>query len=164
MPLRRAMLLVAVSLGIAVSTASPAKAQVFTPAYVVFAAGFTALFGSGIYQASRPPMTEIERFVYWQQPADTDEWVHWQQKGSFAGAEGNTKIGRGLLVFRNDLRTALVERIGRVSAVDFEAIYGTDQAPNFCAISKELIAATFAARYGEKARNNSVWKHSRCMP
>jgi hypothetical protein len=161
---RRTMLLVAASLSIAASPSIPAKAGILAPVYAVFGAASAALVAGAIYQASRPPMTELEHFIYWEQPAETAEWVHWQQKGSFAGAEGDTKVGRGLQLFRNDLRTALVERTRRMSTADFEARYGTDQAPNFCAISKEAIAATFAARYGEKAESNTVWKHSRCTP
>jgi len=164
MTLKRSLLPIAAVLSIAASNAGPAMASVAGPAYVVYAVGFAAMAAAGIYQASRPPMTELEHFIYWEEPAETDQWVHWQQKGSFRGAEGGTRIGRGLMLFRDDLRTALVERTGRMSAADFDARYGTDQAPNLCAISKEVIAATFAARYGEGAGHDSIWKHSRCVP
>ena len=159
MTVKRTLLVLGASLIIASGNTSPAMALLYEPVYV---AQIVSLLAGGIYHVDRPPMTELESFVYWENPADTDQWVHWQQKGRFRGAEGSTKIGRGLILFRNDLRTALVERTGRMSASDFEARYGTDQAPNFCAISKEAIAATFAVRYGRKADDSTVSKHSRC--
>lgn len=120
-----------------------------------------ALLAGGAYELQRPPMTELQRFVRWQNPSETDLWVHWQQRGAFAGREGDTRIGRDLLLFRDSLRNALVET-GRMPPQEFEARYGAAGAPRFCALAKDAIAATFAARYGGSPAGYDVSKYSRC--
>jgi hypothetical protein len=121
-----------------------------------------AITGGSIYQAGRPPMSELESFLYFEEPPETDSWVHWQQRGSFAGREAETKTGRGLLLYRDELRRHLVEEARLLSGADFERQFGPPSVPNYCAISKQAIAATFALRYGGRPEDYDVWKHSRC--
>jgi hypothetical protein len=124
--------------------------------------GIIALVGGGIYQAGRPPLSELQSFVYYEEPAETDSWVHWQQRGSFARREAETKIGRGLLLYRDELRRSLVEETQQLSAADFDRQFGPPSAPNYCAISKQAISATFALHHGGRPQDYDVWKHSRC--
>jgi hypothetical protein len=131
-----------------------------TPAFI---AELIIVLTGGTYLGAQPPMTELQSFIYYEIPAEADEWVYWQRQGAFAGHEQETRIGQHLLLFRDELRRDLVES-RRITAADFESRYGTDSAPNFCAISKATIAATFAVRHGGAPADYDVAKHSRCEP
>jgi hypothetical protein len=119
---------------------------------------------AGGYIGSQPYMTELQRFIYYQEPDETDRWVHWQQRGSFAGREDETRIGHGLLLYREELQRTVAGEMGQLSASDFDARFGPQEHPNFCAISKQAIAATFAVNYGGSPDDYDVWKFSRCTP
>lgn len=129
-----------------------------TPAFI---AELITLLTGGTYLGAQPPMTELQSFIYYEIPAETNEWVYWQRQGAFAERERETSIGQHLLLFRDELRRDLVES-RRITAAEFESRYGTDLAPNFCAISKATIAATFAVHYGDAPADYDVTKHSRC--
>lgn len=126
--------------------------MIFAPA--VLAAGLAIMLGGVSYDATRPPMTGLERFIHYQTPDETDMWVHWQQRGYFAGHEKDEAIGRGLLLLRGELHHALVDR-GKMGEAQFDSRYGTSATPNYCALSKEAIAMSFGS-------SASVWKFSRC--
>jgi hypothetical protein len=124
--------------------------------------GLITLFGGGVYEAIRPPIpTEVQRFIHYQSPEETNLWLKWQQEGRFRGREPETKIGRDLLLFRDHLRVMLVETANMTEQA-FDTRFGTATAPNFCAISKAAIAATFADRYGGSPDDYDLRKHSRC--
>jgi hypothetical protein len=121
---------------------------------VVFLFGAIAIAGGFGADETRPPETDLQRFIRMQEPDRTDLWVQFQQRGAFAGKEAETETGRRLLLFRDDLRARLVES-GRMSAADFDAKFGPGARPNYCAISKEVTAASFGSP-------DKVWKFSRC--
>jgi hypothetical protein len=134
--------------------------MIITPEVAVLAA--IALLGSATYETVRPPFaTDVQRFIHYQTPGDTDLWVKWQEEGQFRGREGETKIGRDLLLFRDHLRVVMVET-GRMPEQEFDATFGTAAAPKFCAISRAAIAATFVDHYGGSPADYDLRKHSRC--
>jgi hypothetical protein len=116
--------------------------------------------GGGLNESSKVPRTELQRFVTFTERDELDRWVHWQERGWFVGHEAETAMGRGLLLFRDDLRTR-----GTVKPDTFEAVFGSDAAPNYCAISKAVIAAGFARDHGGSPDDYlaAVRKYSRCV-
>jgi hypothetical protein len=128
------------------------KMTIFAP--YVLALGVATMLGSIGYDATRPPMDELHRFIRYETPDETDAWVRWQRQGSFSGHESEQPIGRGLILVRDRLHLTLVEG-GQWSEAEFAARYGAADAPDFCALSKEAIAMSFGSR-------ESVWKYSRC--
>jgi hypothetical protein len=143
----------------ALAAAGAAHAQAAAIPVVVILE-LAALLVGGTVQT--PRMTEAERFIYWQEPQETDIWVHWQKRGSFAGREASTATGRGLLLVREELRAKLVDQTHRLDEAGFDLKFGTAATPNWCALSKATIAAGFAMRYGGRPEDYDLWKHSRC--
>jgi hypothetical protein len=119
---------------------------------------------AAVYIGNKPHMSELQSFIYYQEPVETDRWVHWQQRGSIAGREDGTRIGRGLLLFRDELHKTVVADTHQLSASEFDAQFGPQEHPNFCAISKQAIAASFAVTHGGSPQDYDVWKFSRCTP
>jgi hypothetical protein len=125
---------------------------IFAP-YLLALGAITMLGGLG-YDAARPPMDELQQFIHYQTPDETDAWVRWQKQGYYTGHESEQKIGHGLVLVRDQLHRTLVDG-QQWSETQFAARYGTTDAPDFCALSKEAIAMSFGS-------HDSVWKYSRC--
>lgn len=149
-------------LGLFVAVKS-AKAVLFAPAalYLILAA-----LGLRVgLDLTSTPMSAREAFLYYLNPNVVEKFVYFEQEGDFSKSYAPyTDTALGLIDFRANLKSVLVDQQHQLTPEQFDAQYGSDDHPNFCAISKEAVTASFLMRFGGKAENFDISKHSRCVP
>ena len=110
-------------------------------------------------------MNDRERFIYYTSVADVNTFVDFDQRGFFKdGFDVDTDMANGLMDLRLNLKDVVVNQQHQMTAAQYDAIYGTDAAPNFCAVSREFIVASFKMHYGETPADYDISKYSTCTP
>lgn len=150
-------------------TATVSHAVVFLAALpAVFALGFAAM-GIGIaVDSQKPKMDEQTAFLRYLRPDQVNSFVYFVKKGSYRFAASgdyspDNDLAKGLLQTRLNLKKAMIES-GRATEEQFNAVYGTDAAPEFCAVSREAIAAHLMIHFGAKgAQEKYVNLYSTCQ-
>ena len=126
------------------SVASAAKAfVVFAPVILILQA--LGLGGVAIYDSSRPPLTQQQEFVKYMEPQLIRIVTDAYSRHDLASVQnGFSETVGSLRSFRSQLRTRLTADRA-MSAAAFDAAYGTDSAPNYCAVAQAALTAHFVS-------------------